>query len=113
MINGDKRAMSNKRRTPAGWAIHPGEILKEEFLRPLEISGYALAKSIKVPAQTVNDIVLRKRGVSAEMAVRLSKFFGTTPEFWMNLQAAYELANVRNNKKLSQQVEKINPHRAA
>ncbi len=105
--------MRYERRTPAGWAIHPGEILKEEFLRPLEISGYALAKSLKVPAQTVNDIILKKRGISAEMAVRLSKFFGTTPEFWMNLQAAFELANVRTNKKLSQQVKKINPHRAA
>ena len=105
--------MRYERRTPAGWAIHPGEILKEEFMVPLEMSGYALAKSLKVPAQTVNDILLQKRGISAEMAVRLSKFFGTTPEFWMNLQAAYELANVRNDKKLSQQVEKINPHRAA
>jgi antitoxin HigA-1 len=105
--------MTFERRTPAGWAVHPGEILKEEFLLPLEISGYALAKSLKVPAQTVNDIVLRKRGISAEMAVRLSRFFGTTPEFWMNLQAAYELATVRSNKKLAQQVGKINPHRAA
>lgn len=105
--------MSYERRAPAGWAVHPGEILKEEFLLPLEISGYALAKSLKVPAQAVNDIVLQKRGISAEMAVRLSKFFGTTPEFWMNLQAAYELATVRSNKKLAQQVEKINPHRAA
>lgn len=105
--------MSYERRTPAGWAVHPGEILKEEFMLPLEISGYALAKSLKVPAQSVNDIVLQKRGISAEMAVRLAKFFATTPELWMNLQAAYELATARKNKALAKQVEKIAPHRAA
>lgn len=55
--------MTFERRAPAGRAVHPGEILKEEFLLPLEISGYALAKSLKVPAQTVNDIVLQTRGV--------------------------------------------------
>lgn len=105
--------MAYERRTAAGWAIHPGEILKEEFLAPLELSGYALAKGLNVPAQAVNDIVLKKRGISAEMAVRLAKFLGTTPEFWMNLQAAYELAIVRSDKALAKKVDKISRHRAA
>ncbi len=101
--------MAYERRGPAGWAVHPGEILKEEFLRPLELSGYALAKGVGVPAQGVSDILLKKRGISADMAMRLGKFFGTTPEFWMNLQNAYELAIAR--KALKGKLEKIRPHR--
>jgi addiction module HigA family antidote len=103
--------MSFGRRTNAAWAIHPGEILQEEFLCPLGISGYALAKSLAIKPQTVNDIVLKKRGVSAEMAVRLARFFGTSPEFWMNLQSAYELAKVRTT--LGRKIEKIQPYRSA
>ncbi len=101
--------MGYQRRGPAGWAVHPGEILKEEFLRPLKLSGYALAKAIAVPAQGVSDIMLKKRGISADMAMRLGKFLGTTPEFWMNLQNAYELAIAR--KALKGKLEKIRPHR--
>jgi len=94
--------MSFDRRGPAGWTLHPGEILKEEFLVPNKLSGYALAKQIKVPPQTVNDIVLKKRGISADMAILLAKFFGTSDEFWMNLQSAYELSTARaaNRNKL-------------
>jgi addiction module HigA family antidote len=103
--------MSFSRRTNAAWAIHPGEILQEEFLRPLGMSGYALAKAIVVKPQSVNDIVLQKRGISADMAVRLARFFGTSPEFWMNLQSAYELAKVRTT--LGRKIEKIQPHRSA
>jgi antitoxin HigA-1 len=99
--------MPYERQGPAGWAVHPGEILKEEFLRPLNISNYRLAKSIDVNAQAVGDIVLRKRGISAEMAVRLAKFFGTSAEFWMNLQAAYELAQA--TKTLKKEIAKIRP----
>jgi addiction module HigA family antidote len=88
--------MSYERKGPAAWAIHPGEILKEEFLRPMKLSGYSLAKSLNVTAQRVSDIVLKKSGISADMAIRLGKFFGTSPEFWMNLQASYELANREN-----------------
>ena len=101
--------MAYERRGPAGWAVHPGEILKEEFLRPLELSGYALAKGVGVPAQGVSDILLKKRGISADMAMRLGRFLGTTPEFWMNLQNAYELAIAR--KSLKGKLEKIRPHR--
>lgn len=77
----------------------------------MQISGYRLAKAIGVNGQTVNDIVLRKRGVSADMALRLGKFFGTTSEFWMNLQTAYELAKAR--AALGKRVEKIRPHHEA
>jgi addiction module HigA family antidote len=103
--------MAFVRRTPAAWAIHPGEILQEEFLRPMEITGYRLAKSLAIKPQKVNDIVLKKRGISADMAVRLARFFGTSPEFWMNLQSAYELAKVRTT--LGRKIEKIQPHRSA
>jgi addiction module HigA family antidote len=99
--------MSFERKGPAGFAIHPGEILKDEFMVPLSLSGYALAKALGVPAQSVNDIVLKKRGISAEMAVRLAKFFSTSAELWMNLQSSYELATAQ--KKLRARVEKITP----
>jgi addiction module HigA family antidote len=99
--------MSLERRGEAGWAVHPGEILKEEFLRPLKLTNYRLAKNISVTPQRISDIVLKKHGISADIAVRLSRFFGTTPEFWMNLQAAYELSLAR--KELRGIVNKIVP----
>lgn len=71
--------------------IHPGEILLEEFLEPLEISQYRLAKDINVPARRVNEIVLGKRSVTADTALRLGLYFNTSPEFWMNLQTYYDL----------------------
>lgn len=71
--------------------VHPGEILDEEFLKPLEISQYRLAKDIHVPARRINEIILRKRSVSADTALRLSLYFGNSPQFWMNLQAQYDL----------------------
>ena len=69
---------------------HPGEVLLEEFLKPMGVSQYRLAKSILVPLRRVNEIVLRHRGISADMALRLARFFGTSAEFWLNLQAGYE-----------------------
>jgi addiction module HigA family antidote len=77
----------------------------------MDITGYRLAKSLEIKPQTVNDIVLKKRGISADMAVRLARFFGTSPEFWMNLQSAYELAKVRTT--LGRKIEKIQPRRSA
>jgi addiction module HigA family antidote len=71
--------------------VHPGEVLLEEFLKPLAISQYRLAKDISVPPRRVNEIVLQKRGVSADTALRLSRFFGTSAEFWLNLQSQYDL----------------------
>ncbi len=71
--------------------IHPGEILLEEFLNPLELSQYRLAKEISVPARRINEIVHGKRGISADTALRLSRFFGTSERFWINLQVRYDL----------------------
>ncbi len=71
--------------------IHPGEILLEEFLEPMEITQYRLAKDISVPARRINEIVHGKRGISADTALRLSKYFGTTERFWLNLQTRYDL----------------------
>ena len=103
--------MSVARRKGAGWTVHPGEILAEEFLKPMKISGYRLSKALDINCQTVNDIVLRKRGISADMALRLGRFFGTTSEFWMNFQSAYELAKARTV--MGNQVKKIRPHHEA
>ena len=71
--------------------IHPGEILLEEFLNPLKISQYRLAKDISVPPRRINEIVHGKRGVTPDTALRLARFFGTTGQFWLNLQSRYEL----------------------
>ena len=71
--------------------IHPGEILAEEFLKPLGITQYRLAKDINVDPRRINEIVLGKRTISADTALRLSRYFGTSERFWMNLQARYDL----------------------
>ena len=76
---------------------HPGEVLREEFLIPLEITQVTLAKHLGIPVQRVNEIVRGKRGITPDTAWLLSQAFGTTPEFWMNLQVAYDLA--RNKPK--------------
>ena len=100
--------MSYERRTSAAWATHPGNILKHEFLKPMGISGYALAKAIGVTAQRVSDITTKKSGISADMAMLLGAFFGTSAEFWMNLQSSYALGSV--GKKIRNKVKKIKPH---
>lgn len=89
------------------WRVHPGEILREEFLKPMGISAYELGKRLHVPVPRVNDIVLERRGISADTAVRLSRFFGTTEQFWMNLQAAYEVSRVK--AELGAEIEHIQP----
>jgi len=99
--------MSYERRSAAAWAIHPGEILKQDFLKPMGVSGYRLAQALDVNPQSVNDILLKKRGVSAEMALRLGIVFGMSAEFWMNLQAAYELATAK--KAIKKSVKNIKP----
>lgn len=71
--------------------IHPGKILLEEFLEPLNISQYRLAKDISVPPRRINEIVKEKRGITADTALRLSRYFGTSAQFWMSLQNHYEL----------------------
>jgi addiction module HigA family antidote len=76
--------------------IHPGEILLEEFLRPLGISQYRLAKDVSVSPRRINEIVHGQRAVSADTALRLSRYFGTTEMFWINLQARYDLESQRD-----------------
>jgi len=71
--------------------IHPGEILREEFLVPLGLSASALVLEFKVPAPRVNDIVRERRAITPDTALRLSRYFGTSPEFWMDLQSAFDL----------------------
>ncbi|MFZ5835704.1 MAG: HigA family addiction module antitoxin [Pseudomonadota bacterium] len=71
--------------------VHPGKILRDEFLRPLGISAYELANAIKVPRSRANDIVLGRRAISTDSALRLARYFGTTPDFWINLQVRYDL----------------------
>ena len=71
--------------------IHPGEILLEEFLEPMELSQYRLAKDISVPARRINEIVHGKRGITADTGLRLARYFGTSERFWMNLQIRHDL----------------------
>ena len=71
--------------------IHPGEVLKEEFLVPMNISAYRLAKEINIPQTRISEIIHGKRSITADTAIRFSKFFGTTAEFWLNLQNLYDL----------------------
>jgi addiction module HigA family antidote len=72
-------------------SIHPGEVLSEEFLKPMHISQNRLALNIGVPPRRINEIVLGKRGITADTALRLAKFFGTSAEFWLGLQSQYDL----------------------
>jgi addiction module HigA family antidote len=71
--------------------IHPGEILREEFLEPLAMSANALSLELRVPAPRINDIVRERRAISTDTAMRLARYFGTTPQFWLNLQTAFDL----------------------
>jgi addiction module HigA family antidote len=79
--------------------IHPGEILSEEFLKPLNISQYRLAKDINVPARRINEIVHGKRSVTADTALRLSRYFGLSERFWLNLQSRYDLETEKDKFK--------------
>ncbi len=78
--------------------IHPGEILLEEFMKPRGLSQNALARALNVPPRRINEIVLEKRGITADTALRLARFFGTSPEMWAGLQADYDLRLVRYAK---------------
>jgi addiction module HigA family antidote len=99
--------MTISRKGTPQWSLHPGEILREEFLKPMDISAYELAKRLRVPPPRVNDIVLERRGISADTAVRLSRFFGTTEQFWLNLQAAYEISRVKAER--AEEIDRIQP----
>lgn len=90
--------------------IHPGEVLLEEFLKPMEISQNKIARAIGVPPRRINEIVQAKRAVTADTALRLAKYFGMSESFWMGLQADYDLENVR--KDLGKRLERISRHAA-
>jgi addiction module HigA family antidote len=89
--------------------VHPGEILREEFMIPLKLNPHKLAIALRVPAPGVYEIVKEERSVSTEMALRLARFFGTTPEFWVNLQAHFdlEIARDKDQRKVNQEVRPI------
>ena len=87
--------------------VHPGEVLLADFLEPLAVSQYRLAHSISVPPRRINEIVHGKRGVTADTALRLARFFGTSAQFWLNLQARYDLESERDRlgARLKREVE--------
>ena len=87
--------------------IHPGEILLEEFLNPMDITQYRLAKDISVDPRRINEIVHGKRGISADTAIRLGHFFGMSPQFWLNLQSHYdlELLDMRSGDQIQNEVK--------
>ena len=78
--------------------IHPGEILREEFLIPLALTANALALALKVPASRINDIVLERRAITPDTALRLARYFGSTADFWLNLQTAYDLRMAKQQR---------------
>jgi addiction module HigA family antidote len=92
--------------------IHPGEVLLEEFLRPMGISSYRLAKEAGMPLTRVRAIIHGKRGISAETALRLSRYFGTTAKMWMNLQVSYDL-DMELDRLGSRLLDEVKPLRAA
>lgn len=86
--------------------VHPGEILREEFLVPLKLSAHKLALELKVPAPRINEIVRERRAVSPDTALRLARYFGTTAQFWLNLQSVYDLkiAQRESGEKIAREV---------
>ncbi len=92
------------------FAIHPGEILREEFMRPLGLSSYRLAKELHLPIPRVNEIVREERSVTADTALRLARYFGTSALVWMNLQAEYDL---RQAQKKATDLARIKPRQDA
>lgn len=89
--------------------VHPGEVLREDFLRPAGLTANALAKRLHVPAPRINDIVRERRGVSADTAMRLARYFGGDARSWLNLQATYDLrlAEIANARKIEREVMPI------
>jgi len=94
------------RRIPSRVTSHPGEILRAEFLEPLGMSANALATALRVPATRIGAIIAGSRSVTADTAMRLARYFGTTPEFWLNLQTLHDLSKAKKEvgKKIDQDV---------
>jgi addiction module HigA family antidote len=103
--------MAQKKKVSRLVAIHPGEFLREDFLKPLSLSINGLAMALRVPATRISEIVNERRGITTDTALRLGRYFGTTPDFWINMQAAYELALAED--KLLPQIEKEVQRRVA
>ncbi|MFP4147147.1 MAG: HigA family addiction module antitoxin [Halorhodospira sp.] len=99
--------MSRRRQASAGTPVHPGEVLLEQFLEPAGLSQQRLAKAIGVPPRRIHELVLGKRGISADTALRLGRFFGTAPELWLQLQNQYDLD--RAYSALQGKLEEIEP----
>jgi addiction module HigA family antidote len=93
--------------------LHPGEVLREEFMDPLKLTAYTLAARIDVPRTRVERIVREEKGISADTALRLGAYFHTTPEFWLNLQSKFELETARREKGIARKLHKIEEMMAA
>lgn len=89
--------------------VHPGEVLREDYLKPMGLSANALAKQLYVPASRINDIVLERRGVTADTALRLCRFFGGDAQSWLNLQTAYDLRVAELDTELQKTVLAVHP----
>lgn len=89
--------------------IHPGEVLREDYLKPMGMSANALARQLHVPASRINDIVLERRGITADTALRLSRFFGGDAQSWLNLQTAHDLRSAELNEDLQASVRQVHP----
>jgi addiction module HigA family antidote len=100
------------RKTKTMPPVHPGETLREDFLKPLGLTANRLAIELRVPVTRVNDVARGKRAITADTALRLARYFGTTPQFWMNLQANYDL-EVAQDARGAEIADRIRPHRAA
>jgi addiction module HigA family antidote len=97
-----------RKRVPAN-AVHPGEILREEFMAPLGLTAAALARQLRVPVPRINDVVRERRAITADTAMRLARYFGTSAKLWMGLQAEYELNLAAGDR----EIQKIVPRPAA
>lgn len=97
--------MTQKRLRP----VHPGDILAHDFMKPLELSAYKLAKELRLSVPTVNEIVRRRRAVTAEMALHLSRYFGTTAQLWQSLQSQYdlEIASQKIGRKIERSIQPL------
>ncbi|MFC4298124.1 MAG: HigA family addiction module antitoxin [Castellaniella sp.] len=89
--------------------VHPGEILREDYLIPLGMSANALARHLLVPASRINDILLERRGITADTALRLSRYFGGDAQSWLNLQATFDLRTAELNPELQATLETLQP----
>ncbi len=95
--------MATKRLRP----VHPGDILRHDFMEPLQLTAYRVAKDLSVSAPTVNEIVRRRKSITAEMALRLARYFGTSAQLWLNLQTQYDLevANQKSGKRIEKAIQ--------